>query len=417
MKRITFAVAAAVLGMSSSAVAQLVMQMGNGWSFTVAGNVNAFGIYTSGSIDNLGPVQPSGVARIEGGLVPEEQVTRFRTGLLPAFVTFDVKGTELGFDLGAHFGFAPEIQSNGAHDNFGAQIDMRQVYMTIGGAWGQILAGRELGLYQRHNILTDLTLFGAGPTGGGVGAGGTTLGRIGFGYLYPNFNAQVTYTSPAKLPLQISIGLFDPSAVQGAAHTFGFTKTPRIETELTYTMPLGEKDNAGKSKSNLLVWLGGTYQHANATVDSGPSIDGVGGALGGKLDIAGISIVVSGYLASGLGTTFMFDGGTTAVDAADQARTSWGYITQVSYDIPKTKLSVGGAWGESRMVETDADKAHVGLPGDPLVKNNSAATASVTYNITKSLRYVLEGTYAASKAFSGAKNKSLQGAMGLMLFF
>src|SRR2546422_2115345 len=332
MKQVMFAVAAAMLGWSGSAMAQLVMQMGNGWNFTIAGNVNAFGIYTSGSIDNLGPALPSGFSRIQGGLVPEEQVTRIRTGLLPAFITFDLKGNELGFDLSTHFGFAPQIQSPGSHDAFGAQIDMRQVYMTVGGTWGQVLAGRELGLYQRHNILPDLTLFGAEPTGGGVGAGsgGTTLGRIGFGYLYPNFNAQVTYTSPAKLPVQVSIGLFDPSAVQGAARTYSFTKTPRIETELTYTMPLGEKDNAGKSKSNLLVWLGGTYQHADATVDNGPSVDGVGGALGGKLDIAGFTVVVSGYLASGLGTTFMFDGGTTAVDANDNARVSWGYITQIS---------------------------------------------------------------------------------------
>jgi len=417
MKRIMFAVAAAMLGWSGSAMAQLVMQMGNGWNFTISGNVNAFGIYTSGSIDNFGPALPSGTPRIQGGLVPEEQITRIRTGLLPSFIIFDLKGNELGFDLGVHFGFAPQIQSPGSHDAFGAQIDMRQVYMTVGGTWGQVLAGRELGLYQRHNILTDLTLFGAGPTGGGVGAGGTTLGRIGFGYLYPNFNAQVTYTTPAKLPVQLSIGLFDPSAVQGAARTYSFTKTPRIESEVTYTMPLGEKDHAGKSKSNLLVWLNGLYQHADATVDNGPSVDGVGGALGGKLEIGGIAIVVSAYLASGLGTTFMFDGGTTAVDPQDHARTSWGYITQISYDIPKTKLSVGGAWGESRMTENDADRLHLGLPGDPLVQSNGAATASVTYTFTKSLRYVLEGTYAQSKAFSGAKNKSLQGAMGLMLFF
>src|SRR3712207_7212293 len=71
---------------------------------------------------------------------------------------------------------------------FGAQIDMRQVYLTVGGGWGQILAGRELGLFQRQNILTDQTLFGVGATGSagvpGTGGGGTTLGRIGFGDNY-----------------------------------------------------------------------------------------------------------------------------------------------------------------------------------------------------------------------------------------
>ncbi len=49
---------------------------------------------------------------------------------------------------------------------------MRQVYLTVGGAWGQILAGRELGLFGRQNILTDQTLFGIGATGGHLSAAG-----------------------------------------------------------------------------------------------------------------------------------------------------------------------------------------------------------------------------------------------------
>jgi len=37
-------------------------------------------------------------------------------------------------DLGVHFGFAPQINcGTGVHDCFGAQIDMRQVFLTVGG--------------------------------------------------------------------------------------------------------------------------------------------------------------------------------------------------------------------------------------------------------------------------------------------
>jgi predicted porin len=423
MKRLALMCAVAVLGFSGSAFAQLIMQMGNGWSFTVGGNVNAFGVYTDGTISQNGP--------ISGGLVAEEQITRIRTGLLPAFFTAEVKGKEADFELSAFFGFAPQINSNGSHDNFGAQIDMRQVYMTVGGKdWGSLLVGRNLGLYQRHNILTDLTLFGAGPTGGGVGSGGTTLGRIGFGYLYPNFNAQLTYTSPTTLPVQLSVGLFDPSSILGSkvvgttadgaaiTRSFALTKAPRLETELTFTQPLGEKDAAGKTKSTLLAWVGGTYQHADTVegVTPAASVDGLGGSAGAKLDLGGISLVASGYVASGLGTTLMFDFANTAVDSQDKARTSLGYLAQAAYAFPETNFVLGGAWGESRMVETDADKAS-GAAGDPLVKANSAATASIQYNWTKSLKNVLEATYAQSEAFSGAKKKSFQGAMGLMLFF
>src|SRR5438876_9964147 len=231
MKRLTLLLLGLALGVSATANAQgLTMQMSNGWSFTFAGNVNVFWVFTAQN--NSGPKNSS-----------------IRTGLLPTFATFEAKGKEAGLTLGVHFGFAPQIQNAGVHDNFGngtqagAQIDMRQVYLTVGFKDGsQILAGRELGLFGRQNILNDMTLFGVGAVGIGAGqGGGTTLGRIGYGYIYPNFNAQVTYsTKPGQA--QVSIGLFQPSVLGavGAAVTdprsnaFSFTKVPRLEAEFIY---------------------------------------------------------------------------------------------------------------------------------------------------------------------------------------
>src|SRR6266545_3443344 len=212
MKRLSLLLFAAALVVPRMAQAQgLTMQMGNGWKFTFAGNVNVFWVFTS---DENGPSNSS-----------------VRTGLLPAFATFAATGKEGGLDLGVHVGFGNQIQNaNGAHDQFGTQIDLRQVFLTIGFKGGsQILAGRELGLYQRQNILNDMTLFGVGAVGGPQG-GGTTLGRIGYGYIYPNFNAQITFSSPAKNPVQFSVGAFQPSAF-GA---FTETAIPRLEGELIW---------------------------------------------------------------------------------------------------------------------------------------------------------------------------------------
>src|SRR2546426_7597963 len=173
MKRLALLLVAVALLLPAAANAQLTMQMSNGWSFSFAGNVNAFWVFSK--VNNSGPTNSS-----------------VRTGLLPAFATFEAKGKEAGMNLAVHFGFAPQINNAGVHDQFGAQIDMRQVYLTVGGQWGQILAGRELSLFGRQNIPNDMTLFGVGAVGicGGQ-AGGTTAGRIGVASLYPNFNAQV----------------------------------------------------------------------------------------------------------------------------------------------------------------------------------------------------------------------------------
>ncbi len=113
-----------------------------------------------------------------------------------------------------HFGFAPQVSSGRnvassfGTDAAGAQIDMRQVYLTVGGSWGQILAGKELGLFERQAILTDMTLFGAGVN---IGFRGTALGRIGYGYLYTDFRAQFTYSTPAGKTFGLSVGLFEPT--------------------------------------------------------------------------------------------------------------------------------------------------------------------------------------------------------------
>src|SRR2546426_9529729 len=256
------------------------MQMSNGWAFQFAGNVNVFWTFTH---------QDSSAATGRS-----RTYSNVRTGLLPAFATFEARGKEAGMNLAAHIGFAPQIQNDlNAHDQFGAQIDMRQVYLTVGGDWGQILAGRELGLFQRQNILNDQTLFGVGAVGG-VQGGGTTLGRIGYGYIYPNFNAQLTYSSSAKNPAQISVGLFQPSVMSNG---YTQTKLPRVEAEVTW--------NKTSGKQKYTVWAGGQWQStSHLTLDS--TVSSVGGTAGGRLDMEEVSGGVSGHIGSRPGADLWF---------------------------------------------------------------------------------------------------------------
>src|SRR3989475_12502436 len=276
MKRLAVLLVAVALLLPAAANAQLTMQMSNGWSFSFAGNVNAFWVYSK--VNNSGPANSS-----------------VRTGLLPAFATVEAKGKEAGMNLGVHFGFAPQIQNAGVHDQFGAQIDMRQVYLTVGGQWGQILAGRELALFSRQNILNDMTLFGVGGVGiGGGQAGGTTAGRIGYGYLYPKLNAQLTYSTKGGQPGQFSIGAFQPSIILGGGG-FNITKIPRLEAEFTYNQKSG--------KNKYMFWAGGLWQSTSNLPTGGKTISSVGGTAGVRADIEDLSVVVNGYIGKGVGTT------------------------------------------------------------------------------------------------------------------
>jgi len=410
----------------------LTMQMSNGWSFSFSGNVNAFLVYTDPKCNTTvsdGAGTSSGCP-FAGSLVPAGETAKtsaIRTGLLPAFATFEAKGKEGGVDLGVHFGFAPQINNaGGVHDNFGngtqagAQIDMRQVYLTAGGEWGQILAGREIGLYQRNNILNDMTLFGAGPSGGGGAGsgGGTTLGRIGFGYVYPNFVAQMTYSSPASSPAQISIGLFDPSAIDA----YDVTKIPRVETELTWTGHFGATTaEAPKGADKVMVFVSGEWQHVQSQTgqfESGSqtSKESYGGAGGIRADFSGLSLVGSGFYGKGIGSVLMFDSGNE-IDDQGNLRTSYGFIGQAEFQPMGTKWKFGASYGENDLKQTTRDDAIFDADNAPFLKKNSAIVGSITYLWTKSLRWVAEYTYAKAQAHDGTESTSNQGAVGMMLFF
>ena len=396
MKRSALLFGALMLGAANAASAQgLSMQMSNGWTFSFAGNVNIFAMYQKVSDGDAtgSPGQLVGSTEAKG--------LYYGTGLLPAFATFSAMGKEGNTNLGVHFGFAPQVQCGGnAHDCFGgefsgASIDMRQVYMTVGGDWGTITAGRELGVYQRSNILNDQTLFGVG--GGGIAPRGTTLGRIGFGYVYPNFVPQFTYSSPAGRSTSFNIGLMEPSTF--ASYTE--LTTPRIEAEVSF-----------KAGSNLNVFVGGTAQNGKDPVaDESKTAVGVNGGL--TYQGSTVSVHGSGYYGKGIGTTLMF-GGLAGFDedadptTGDDLSKSYGYFGQLTFTPAGSKATIAGSYGSS-FLSND---------GDNFKTENSLISGGVYYQATKSLKMVFEGDYMWSKDKDGSgKNKAFTGAFGLMLFY
>jgi hypothetical protein len=406
MKRLGLVMAGlALAGAANTADAQLVMQMSNGWNFTFAGNVNAFMMY--GSQGDDGNVSSPGALTGSGG-----QGFFFGTALLPGFATFAASGKEGDLDLGVHFGFAPQIQCGGGiHDCFGAQIDMRQVYLTVGWGGGDILMGRELGIFGRQAILNDQTLFGIGATS--IAPGGTALGRIGFGYVYPNFVPQLTFSTAAGKPARFRIGLFDPSALDASLYTQ--TDIPRVEAEFTYR------------SGGFLGWVDGTVQNAKDPVSS--SLGGAGsktatGFSGGlKFGKEKFSLTGTGYWGKGIGTTLQFSGvgpalGGLGVGNDGELRTSYGGYVQGTFTAGKS--TIAASFGLSSLSLTDGEL----LPSTGSLRTENALVSVGLYRqVTKSLKWVLEGNYQWSdtkgdlRPVGTEKNTQVTVGTGLMLFY
>ena len=382
---------AASLAFPARAAAQVTFETEDGWRFTFAGNVSAFYIFeherAGGAVTSPGAIV--GIGR---------QGSSIRSGYLPAFAVFDAKRTEGTTRLGVHFGFAPQVQTTGGHDDsagVGARLDMRQVYLTVGGPWGQLLAGRELGIFGRQNLLSDMSLFGVGATGGSFGnPAGTTLGRSGFGYIYPGFNAQFTYSTPQTLPVQLTIGAFDPSVNNG----FTELLLPRVEAEVT------------SGVRGALLWAGGLVQaQRDVAIDQSATAWGLTG--GARVRAGPFTMLASGYLGNGIGATLLFDEGRA--DDPDEARLrqSSGYLAQVTWSRPDGPMTLGMSWGESFLRSRGSERF--------FRTRNESVTAGIYYRPTPSLRVIGEATVARSNDADAATsaNRSLGVASGLMLFF
>lgn len=391
MPRTSCLLAALALALPTAVAAQVRIVTPDGWTFTFAGNVGAFYVFETER--DGGTSASPGVIVGSGGTG-----SAVRSGYLPAFAVLDARGTEGTTELGAHFGLAPVIQTAGGHDDaegLGARVDLRQAYLTVGGGWGEILAGREVGVFGRQAMLDDMSLFGTGATGGITGnPGGTTLGHSGFGYIYPGFNAQIAYSTPRSRALQATLALFDPSVNNG----FDELVTPRLEGELSW------------GGGGALLWTSGLLQpQRDATL--GASAAAWGAMAGGRVRSGTFTFTASGYTGRGIGTTRMFEHGRTADPLVAELRPSAGFLGQASVQVDSAGSRLGVAFGQSVL---DAGN------GEPDFRTrNSAATLGAYLQATRSLKVVGEVTHAWSDdGLAGtATNRSTAVAAGMLLFF
>jgi predicted porin len=261
--RLASAVGTAALALSLAAPANAAITIGeeDGWKVEYSGFINLFYTHTRYKGDFLTPL---GGSRTESDL---------RDGLLPAFHTFTVHTpTWNGLTGMGQFTFAPT--SSGPQDqrlNFGQNIDMREVFFNVSGNFGTISAGRTLALFQRQAILRDYTLFGVGDLGL-PGIGGTALGRIGQGYVYPDFRTRFTYKTPEVNGFQAEIGIFDPQK----ADPFGFgtdgtglgtkARTPQFQGEVLYTTPFAGPAGHG---GDFSAYISGLWQEQKTNFNLG----------------------------------------------------------------------------------------------------------------------------------------------------
>lgn len=202
-KTLKLAVAAALLAGASSANAGIMIPAGD-WTLDIGGVVNAYYTSTKQSGDFEG-----GSGNVLGGsnATNESSESNITTGLLPNYLSVSGKTRQNDLDVGFTISVNPGASTTRSGIQ-GSQQENRQAFVTFGDAsWGSIKLGKDLGIYASDAILNDMTLLGVGSGAGLLAGNTTTLGRIGTGFMYADWKAQVAYTSPNWNGFNFTVGV------------------------------------------------------------------------------------------------------------------------------------------------------------------------------------------------------------------
>jgi predicted porin len=395
------------------AVAGIDVNAGD-WKIDFSGNVNAF--YVGSQCDDA----VTNTTVVGGLACTGDHSAAIRNGLLPAALVFSATSRQGDFDIDVTVGLYPGINSSAAAGVNGAGqpsalatpgIDARQVFFTFGDAsWGTVKMGRDIGLFGKDAILDDMTLLGVGSAGANSAPGNTSLGRIGIGYIYTDWEPQITYTTPNFGGFTGSAGVFQPLDTTG----YNSHNSPQFQ--------LGGSFAWGDPKSDTLtgkVWVDLVNQKlkdtsaaaaqdaliGKATSFTGTEVDG-----GVKLDVAGFEAVLYGYTGKGVGTTGLFILATSAL--GDTRKSDGGYV-QGTYKFGKLKL--GLSYGISELKLADDERATQNV--NNLLKRNSSGVLGAYFSLTKSITLVGEFIDTKAEAWNGNSATEKDLAIGGILFF
>ena len=397
--KIKLAVAGAVLASASVANAGITWDAGE-WTVDMNGNVNAFAIMADNEDNNSAQ---GALTNANGGNDPD--AASINTGLLPAWLGFTATTRQNNLDTSVTISFQPGASVTGGLGGGGTE-EARQAFLTFGDkSWGSVKVGKDLGIFGSTAILNDMTLLGVGSQGvvGSAGGTTTTLGRIGTGYLYADWNGQIAYTTPNMNGFSATVGVMQPwnattsgalsGASTGTSDEFGY----QGQASYSWTGDLGGK-----------VWAGFFSQEVTQ-IGTGGGDDTADAFEGGaSISFGNANIVAYGYSGEGMGTTaFLRDG----YDTVGNARDSDGGYVQGTYVIP-TGTKLGVSWGVSNLDTTTAEGGAVDL-----VSENEMLTVGAYHPLTKHLNLVAEYSNVESDSHDGTSSESDIISVGAILFF
>lgn len=313
----------------------------------------------------------------------DQFATRIMSGFNPGSINFNAISPEFnGVTVEAYFQInhhlhGPSTQNAGLFEGRIADI-------IISGDFGTINMGKGFGVFNSSSI---------GDAGSGMGVGrfagpdaaDATLGRIGTGYTFANFNPRLIYTTPPMGGFSLKAGLINPEKPGGPSDNIE-TSAPRVEVQGNYLIDLGS--------GTLDLWAGGMYQDVSV-VNVDYSYTMSGWDMGARLEAAGLRLTGAYSVTEGVGADGLIGLNLigSGLDEADVEATQW--YAESMYT--SGKFSVGVSYGEGSQ-----DDASTVLGSSPDI-TNKLLMGFTRYMLTDNLAWIGELQSFESDAQSNYK--------------
>ena len=247
-------------------------------------------------------------------------------------------------------------------------------------------------------------------------------GRIGYGYVYPDFEARISYKTPNMNGFQAEVGMYDPieQALNGAGTGFNTnanveTDTPRFEGELTYASTFsGGSFNAWAD----FLWQNSQFNNRGGAPAAlqGQDWDSYGAGVGGQIAASGFE--ATGYYYTGQNLMNAANGLKGFAPGFNLASTSLvdidqdGWYAQGTYTF-NGKTKVGFSYGESNQ-DSDASARQSATAG-MLVQDVSREmwTIGVYHDVNSWLKLIAEYSDInnENKAPTGVKTADFEASL------
>jgi hypothetical protein len=388
--------AALCLGVAPDARAELTLVERAGWQFFTDGRVNTFASLGFGDEFPAASPNPNGgpthsvVGETALGAAGQNTdqddaankyfAVRGRNGFLGTILGLGVRrnvtDTTKVKGYVALWGHAEAFNRDRVNPS---DFDVREGYMAFEGPWGNLTAGRALGLFGRMSTEIDFNYghnFGLGyPCGDSQGP---TCGHIGTGVMFPGFAAGFQYSTPSLGGLKVHAGLYDPVRLLGAWNRAAIA---RPEAALSFEQKL--------SSVFFKVQVEGMVQ-AVSRLETSATVPGQqnqyddkvwGVAGGGRFEAGPVRLGAAAFRGKGLGQYYALQNSPVVFNPFTyEIRSFTGIYAQAALVFGALQLSAGA--GRVTIDQLEADKTSAELSN---AKSQTGISAAVYYGVYDNL--------------------------------